>query len=357
MTVKKQRTESENSRLKASNLIRGLYRGLLLREPADAEVSGWLSAYESGTGEAAIVASFISSDEYAERLTAEEQSVYLNPHKLLTAAVPLAHLLKSQPITIVDVGAQNLSDEDHIYGPVSKLAVPHKIIGFEPLDHRRQERLGSQGNENVVLLPAFIGDGATHSFHVNAPDSTSSLLPFNRGVTSRFSGLDHLITNSVEVVQTVTLDAALCDVGEVDFMKLDIQGAELLALKNATVTLAKTLIVHCEVSFAEIYEGQAFFSDVDTLMRKAGFDLVDLPNLCRYPIVGTKFPKSKDCLGWGDAVYFRKLQKGAAWRDLLIQSFFALAVYDKPTLALALAGELRAGPAEAYLDALEQVCK
>lgn len=355
MTVNKQKSASGSSQIQASNLIRGLYRGLLLREPTDSEVREWLDVYQTEADAIAIVGNFISSDEYADRLASEARSVYLDPTRMATIAKPLAALLFERPLTIVDIGAQNLSDEEHVYGPITKNGMPHRIIGFEPLEHRREERLQAQGHENTVLLPAFIGDGTRRTFHINAPDSTSSLFPFNRNVTDHLIGLDHLKTVEVEMVDTTTLDDALRNYGDVDFIKLDIQGAELLALQNAQVTLAKTLVVHCEVLFAEMYEGQAFFSDIDSLMRKAGFDLIDLPYLCKYPVVGTKSFKSKDRLGWGDAIYFRKLPGDAHWRDFLVQSAFAIAVYDKPSLALALAKRLNDGPAKSYWDSLQQL--
>ena len=139
--------------------------------------------------------------------------------------------------------------------------MPLRVIGFEPLEHRRLERL-SAASAQVELLPAFVGDGGRHVFHIDVPDATSSLLPFNETVTRRLRGLQNLHTANTENAATVTLDDVLAAEERVDFLRLVIQGFELNALEHAKQLLLRTQVVHCEVSFVEIYMGQALFLEV-----------------------------------------------------------------------------------------------
>lgn len=328
-------------------IVRGLYLALLGREPDAPGLAHWVAIWEAGSDLSAVANGLMSSEEYKSRPMLKS-AMPVND-RVPTEALP--ELLSELPLVIVDVGAQNLSDESHIYSGLLEQSVPCRIIGFEPLEHRRRERLDND-NTGLTLLPAFIGDGREHVFHLNEPDATSSLLPFNRAVTDRLLELAPLRTIATEPALTSTLDEALVGEAYVDLLKLDIQGFELTALRYAKAVLQRTLVVHCEVSFAEIYKGQALFSEVEQYMRAAGFDLVDFSTLCRYPFANTAYTGSRDWLGWGDAVFFRRLDKETYWRETFVQSLIALVVYRKRSLAAWLAGGLENTPASSFMESL-----
>jgi hypothetical protein len=56
-----------------------------------------------------------------------------------------------------------------------------------------------------------------------------------------------------------------------DFVKLDIQGAELTVLKNGVTKLQDCLAVQLEVSFVCLYENQPPFGELDLWMRSQGY--------------------------------------------------------------------------------------
>ncbi|MBW9118298.1 FkbM family methyltransferase [Rhizobium cauense] len=328
-------------------IIRGLYLGLLAREPDAGGLANWIAIWQGGANLGVIAEALILSEEYkSKRPSATSQ---ISGESAAIEALP--GMLRSSPVVIVDVGAQILSSEDHVYAGLIDQKVPTRVIGFEPLEHRRVERLESEG-PGLTLLPAFVGDGKEHVFHTNEPDSTSSLLPFNQVVTSRLLELAPLRTVATEPVMTSTLDEALKEEAYVDLLKLDIQGFELEALRHANEILRRTLVVHCEVSFVEIYKGQALFSEIEQYMRTKGFELVDFPTLCHYPIANTPYNESRDWLGWGDAVFFRRLEDNANWREALVQSLIAFVVYGKSSLASSLAQGLENTPAAGFMDYL-----
>jgi FkbM family methyltransferase len=335
-----------------ADVLRGLYLGLLSREPDAAGLVHWLSAWESGLPLEQIVGAILGSAESRDGPVAARRRARDAARRALEAAVPaLGNVLSEQPLVVVDIGAQNLENEDHVYAGLGRRGLPVRVIGFEPLEHRRQERLGA-ASAPIELLPAFVGDGGTHVFHLNEPDATSSLLPFNETVVRRLHGLHDLRTVTTEPAATLTLDTALAAEPHVDFLKLDIQGFELRALRHATAVLARTQVIHCEVSFVEIYRDQALFSEVESFLRSQGFELIDLSPLCRYPLTGNPHEVSADWLGWADAVFFRSPRTDEPWRDRLVRSLVALVVYGKPSLAAWLAESLAGTPAQAYRTAL-----
>jgi FkbM family methyltransferase len=79
-------------------------------------------------------------------------------------------------------------------------------------------------------------------------------------------------------VPTATLDS-VCeahDIGPVDFIWLDVQGAELDVFRGAAQTLARTRLLYTEYSNRELYRGQRGLRDMVKHLK--GFSL-----LARYP--------------------------------------------------------------------------
>jgi FkbM family methyltransferase len=108
----------------------------------------------------------------------------------------------------------------------------------------------------------------------------------------------------------------------IDYLMLDVQGAELLVLQGASGILPSVLAIKTEVNFSNLYHRQPLFADVDIFLRQAGFSIFDLS--CNYiprklksspRVYSKRFSKfafeneSVRCgqLLWGDAIYFRDL--------------------------------------------------
>ena len=119
-------------------------------------------------------------------------------------------------------------------------------------------------------------------------------------------------------VETVPLDEL--ELGPVDVMKLDLQGAELEALRGGEHTLANCVMVETEVHFPRRPADAPVFADIDEHLRRRGFELYDLdvhrlprpalPSPSEYdyrdeqgrPYVGTTVEGQ---VLFGDALYFR----------------------------------------------------
>lgn len=310
-------------------IVRGIYRSMLGREPESAGLQYWIDAMTQCGDPGIVLSAIVQSDEFKKNSV--QRTVLDDVKKNLASEVQA--LLLTQPITIVDVGAQELDGEQHVYAPVSAYGLPYQVIGFEPLEDKLNESKQKNRDQRIKLFPTFIGDGEAHTFHINNYDATSSLLPLNRDLTQDLVDLSHLATVKTEQVKTSTLDEVLVDVPRIDFLKLDIQGFELAALQHAKQILMRTNVIHCEISFAEIYQGQALFSDVETFLREHGFYFLDFSSSCHYPYHTASKNESRDRLGWGDAVFFKRTELLNSERDLLAQISIAMLVYEKASLA------------------------
>ncbi|MGJ0507078.1 MAG: FkbM family methyltransferase [Methylocystis sp.] len=250
-----------------------------------------------------------------------------------------ASLSKGIVLTIIDVGAQKLNWEDHIYDPICTPRIKHRIIGFEALEERAFER-SDLGEKDVTIHPVAVGDGLEHTLYVNNDDATSSLFPLNEELCNDFEHLCTLKTVATKKITTSRLDDLIPDC-VVDFLKLDIQGGELLALESGRNVLERTAVVHCEVEFDQIYRGQPLFSDISTFMHASGFYLVDLIIPHRYSYENADQTKSPDRLLWAEAVFFKKTSVARLLRS---QALIAALVYNKPTLAAHLANGIQNNP-------------
>lgn len=61
-----------------------------------------------------------------------------------------------------------------------------------------------------------------------------------------------------------------------DFMKLNVQGANLEILRGGETLLSETLGVMAEISFVESYNGRPFLSDIHSYLREKGFQFFDM---------------------------------------------------------------------------------
>lgn len=227
----------------------------------------------------------------------------------MTSGLPIhlhALLGVSCSIKVVDIGA-NPIDGVAPYAPL--LAAGHtRLIGFEP-NWDALEILNQKKGPHETYLPDAVGDGQGHTLrHCQAPGMTSLLEP-NPAVLElfhKFSEWGSVLWT--EEVDTVRLDDVKETAG-MDYLKIDIQGAELMVFENALERLASALLIHTEVEFLPMYVGQPLFSDVDQFLRRHGFVLhrfVPLTSRVIKPLLLDNDPyKGLSQVVWADAVFVR----------------------------------------------------
>lgn len=309
--------------LSPEQFVIALYRSCLGREPDPEGLANWTGLIRQQGDPTVVLAGIMASDEYRNRLGAgtggSERSIALATE---------AQRALGRTMRVVDVGAQLLGLGSNPYDPLARYAALD-IIGFDPLEERLAERVKAEGKEGLTLLPYTIGNGESHVLHVNNDDATSSLFPLHVAQNALFNHISGLQTVEKRTVKTERLDDVLPP-GDVDFLKLDVQGAELMVLRSAQRTLERTAVVHCEVEFSPIYEGQPLYPEVQMFLNQHGFELIDLLVPVRYQYVQPETAPAHDRLIWADAVFFRTTDDPDT---LNAQSVIAAAVYDKPTLA------------------------
>jgi FkbM family methyltransferase len=176
---------------------------------------------------------------------------------------------KGEPIKIIDVGAMTIGDEPSDYTVLLKPGVA-KVIGFEP-DEEECQKLNQLHNDDCSFLPYVIGDGSKQIFNLCNRLATSSLYDPNTNLLEKFQCLPEL----AQVIKRIPVSTKrLDDIDEVqnaDYLKIDVQGAEVDVFNGAENLLADIMIIHTEVEFVPLYIGQPLFAEVDQILRKHGF--------------------------------------------------------------------------------------
>lgn len=194
--------------------------------------------------------------------------------------------------------------------------IPRGVIHIGAHEGREMATYQNMGVQNVLFIEAnpevykrleqnisgLPGVGAVNCavsdfdgdiiLHVTSMDQSSSILPLKH-----HRDIYPDITETMKVsVPSRTLDTLLPELGMdtslFNIINIDIQGAELLALRGAVKTLANIEAINTEINYNELYEGCALIDQIDAFLQENGFE--------RKATVTPYHPS------WGDAFYVRK---------------------------------------------------
>lgn len=206
--------------------------------------------------------------------------------------IPFAELLqrhKIAPTGVFHVGA-SIGQEAESY---MMYGVP-RMIFIEAIPKIYQDLL-----KNIACFPyarAFNAciseiDGEKRVFHVSSNGGeSSSLLDFE--LHSKMHP-DVKFTHDIDV-ETTRLDTLIrahnINLEEYDFLNIDLQGAELMALRSMAELLWQVKYVYIEVNTDYLYKDCPLISDIDAHLEVFNFTRVELRMTDKH---------------WGDAFYVR----------------------------------------------------
>jgi FkbM family methyltransferase len=237
-------------------------------------------------------------------------------------------------ITILDIGASLV--EKPPYDHLLKSGMV-RLVGFEP-DEKQCELLRATYGKPHDFFPYFIGDGKPAVFHETNWFATGSLFKPNKPVLEKFQNLYELVTPVAEHnIETKRLDD-IPDIGDADYIKIDVQGAELMVFQGAERLLENVLLIQCEVEFQQLYENQPMFADVDIHLRSRNFlfsNFVGLGTRCIKPMIMNNNVNRGTQLIWSDVLYTKNwLDPAIFTNDKLVKlAILAHDIYDMSDLA------------------------
>ena len=166
-----------------------------------------------------------------------------------------------------------------------------KITVFEPLSKNFDVLANRMKNVNADIQGHQVALGSkkgTAKMFVSSGDGQSSSILKPKQHLELHPDVSF---NGTEEVEVCLLDEY--DVGDSNFINIDVQGYELEVFRGGKKTLEKIDYIYCEVNRDEVYEGNAMVEDMDEFLDAYGFERVE-----------TKWPETY--YTWGDALYIKK---------------------------------------------------
>lgn len=172
-----------------------------------------------------------------------------------------------QPEAILDIGA-NVGD----WNLMAKGIFPSckRIISYEA-NPACKAVLEERGIEHAIVMLGDSSDCVKKPFYIESSNSTATGASIFREQT-QFYAADAVVVQDLPMHRLDDLAPQV----QIDIMKLDVQGAELLVLKGASETLQRCDFVIMEVALMQYNAGAPLLADVIAFMKDHGFLAIDV---------------------------------------------------------------------------------
>ena len=241
-------------------------------------------------------------------------------------------------LTTLEIGARQLKGETEPFHQLINTLPSAKLVGFEPDEFACKELNQNSSDQFRYYATALSNTEGTVPFYETVHPMCASLYEPNELLLRRYNGMEVAELQQVSELTTTTLDQFMSEhVGNAaEFIKIDVQGAELDIFQGGLQTLKDVLFIVAEVEFVELYLGQPLFGDVSSFLQKQGFmfhKFADLAGRALKPIMLGGSVNTATQHMWADAVFIRDLNQfdNFTSEQLLITGALAF-VYNSPDL-------------------------
>lgn len=250
----------------------------------------------------------------------------------LFARTDFARAMLDNPVLCVDVGARNGVEADLL-----PIAFAVDVIGFEPEDKAFTDLPAQSPFRSVRFENKAVGmNNGSGLLRVMRDPQSSTLLEPDERIGGEFGKPQFFETVETAEVETVILDDALVSSrgAEVDFLKLDIEGAEYEVLHASPRTLDSVLAIKAEVSFVPFRKNQKRAGVLELYMAEQGFRLMDIIRPSRWRRHGDiihphysleSIPYSRGQIVQGDYLFMRNPVALVETRRAARAAFIAMA--------------------------------
>jgi FkbM family methyltransferase len=242
--------------------------------------------------------------------------------------------------TIMEIGALPLGESPEPFYSLIDYFPKSKIIAFE-VDQMLCDDLNSKANENIRYYCNAIGSKTeTRTFYSTKHPMCSSLYKPDEKLLKLYNSLEVVEIESVGTMETISLDEFVSqnNIDDIDFIKMDIQGAELEVLQGGKDSLKSVCAILSEVEFIPLYEDQPLFGDVCSYLAKINLSFhhfLGIAGRALKPLVLNNNPYHPSQHMWSDAFFIKDLSKVELIKDQeLLKVAVMSAVYNVPDVVV-----------------------
>ena len=176
-------------------------------------------------------------------------------------------------IIIFDIGSRDCKEAIEF----SKLYPNSKIYCFEPNpDAIKLAKQNIANINNIHLIEKAVSDknGPIKFYAIDPLKTRTTHDDGNIGASSMFQAsgkypIENYVQNEIEVESTTIKKFCIeLNIKKIDFVWMDLQGAEYLALKGMGKLIRNIDIIHTEAEIFEIYSEQYYFKDIKKILKR-----------------------------------------------------------------------------------------
>jgi FkbM family methyltransferase len=201
----------------------------------------------------------------------------------------LCNKYKFIPKGIIHIGAHKAEEIDSYNSLGIKKVV--WIEGNPDLIEGIKNKLSNYKNQIVLNYLVSDVDDKEYNFNITNNGESSSILELEKHLVHH----PHIFVSDKKSLVSKKADTIIkennINIEDYNFLNLDIQGAELLALKGFSDNLKHIDYIYSEVNTADVYSGCAKIEEIDSFLDGYGFKRVE-----------TKITEYE----WGDAFYVKE---------------------------------------------------
>jgi len=194
-----------------------------------------------------------------------------------------------KPKGVIHIGAHLLEERnDYLsHGLNNTIWIEANPKIYSQIEHVNNKN----SNERAFNFAISDIDNVMCKFNITNNGQSSSILELDKHIEHH----PHIHVTEILNVNSKRMDSLInendINVSDYDFINLDIQGAELLALKSFGGLIKNFNYIYTEVNIASIYKNCALITEIDEYLNNYNFERVETTI--------TQFE-------WGDALYLKK---------------------------------------------------
>jgi FkbM family methyltransferase len=205
--------------------------------------------------------------------------------------IPLDKLVEHFKLNITGVlhiGAHEC--EEFLSYLIQKIPKEH-IFWIEAMKDKVIEMKNKNKNINIIEAVVSDKDGEEVTFNITNNGQSSSFLEL--GTHEKHHPQVHVVKKEKMITSRMDtiIEKESIKMNNINFLNLDIQGAELKALKGLGKYIDNIDYIYTEVNTEKVYKDCALMSEIDEFLKEKGFE--------------RKCEAIYKQYGWGDAFYMR----------------------------------------------------